>query len=116
MQYDFNKIIERAEFWRAYDTRIQSKLGEFIEAVAPSSYAPSVEQGCLDAYLSAFPKEIKDWLSYYFYEAPGMESAEVREKDGTKWDFKDREQVIKFLEKEFAENNLINPKGINELL
>lgn len=98
---NYKKILERLNFWHSIDKKNQKAFDNFIKVFAPDSYEPILENTCVDSYLDAFDKQIREELSYYIYDAKNMKGkAIITTKEGKKYDAKKDKEFIKYLENE----------------
>ena len=101
MKYDFKKIIETVDELKKSDNLIDETLTKFCQALNQSVYPVFSEHSELSGFLKALEivnDEIGAWLSYYVYEV--SERAYTVKCEHGIYDFRDRQQVISFLDKE----------------
>ena len=100
MVYDFPKIIERLEAWRKKDQEIDKHLKSFCNAICPSSYPIFFEDSATVGFIEGIKvinKDLADDLSYFLYEASGMDEAFITYKK-KEYNAKDKDEFIKYLE------------------
>lgn len=105
---NWEKIIERLEYWYSIDQKHQKALNEYSRIVWPDTQAPIISTTCVESYIDGFTqdKEIKEWLGYYIYEIPMLKGdATVKDGKGIKYNFKKKSDVIRFFNNNY-ENNL----------
>lgn len=91
-------ILDRIDYWRERDDRIQKLYNDFNETFAESSYPPIIEHRATTAFIDALtvtnPK-LKESLEYYAYELPNMDKVEG-EMNGKTYNLKDRSEFVDF--------------------
>ncbi len=96
---DFNKLLDRLDFWISESDKWQKAVDEFCKIIAPASYSPIVEERYVEAFINgvcSLQPELKEDLEYYAYEAKGMEKATIlyQEKE---YDACKREEFVNYL-------------------
>lgn len=94
----------RLKYWKEQDDRIQRGLDALTKEIASSSYSPFNEISCLHAYYEDFSEELKEILSWYFYEVPMFKEEEClveNIKTGQKWNVKNEDEWIDYLNKNY---------------
>jgi len=103
---DWDHIINRLDFWKAQDDKFQKLFDDYCRGIAPDSHSPIINCAYVYAFLDVFcgkNKELKDILSYYLYEAPSLDGHANVTHDNIEYDFKNREEVIKYFTKYYPE-------------
>ena len=95
---NYQTILTKLEHWKQKDDELQSTFTAFFKKIAPDCYPPYFEFSQTTAFLDSFDDEMKEWLGYYIFEAPGMEKSATITSKGIQYDAKDRNQFIEFLE------------------
>lgn len=77
--------------------------------MAPDSYPPVIEPKFATAFIEGLQDgksggelSLHDWLTYWLYEVPSMQGpVNVTDQHGIKYDFKNKNDVAKFLTRNF---------------
>lgn len=94
-----NFILDRLDYWRSVDDKMQKAMDDFVDVVASGSYAPILETTRHEAYLEAvsnFYPELKEHLEYYLYEM-SMSDGLSGTLDGKTYNFDNRDEYVEFV-------------------
>lgn len=97
-KHKYDSVFEKAKQYNIQDEKFQAIITALSNCIAPSSYPLCTENALLDAYIKAveeYDGEMAEHLSYYFYEASGMDSPICTYK-GKKYNAKDYEEYYHF--------------------
>lgn len=93
------KILERLLYWKQEDDKHQESLSAYIDAVAPSSYAPMIEVSFADSFIAGVNigiDGITEDLEYFIYDAQNMENPYVIYQD-KRYNAKDIDEYAEYL-------------------
>lgn len=97
-KHQYDAIFEQAKKYHVQDEKFQAIVTALSNCIAPSSYPLCVEATQLDAYIEAIQEydgEMATHLSYYFYEASGMDNP-ICTCNGKEYNAKDYEEYYQF--------------------
>jgi len=97
---NWKKILKNLKKWEKEDRKLDDAVTNFVKEMAPNEFSPIIMGNCVSAYLEGLDlgdKEVEDWLTYWLYEVPTMESEATVTDKKTEYDFKKEKDVIKFL-------------------
>ena len=100
MKIDFNKLLDRLDFYIVKSELWQKGFEDLSHIISPSSYPPIIEDSMVEAFIEGIAEiipQLKEDLEYYAYEAPTMKTAIIEYK-GKKYDAKKRKEFVKYLE------------------
>lgn len=100
MKTNFNKILERLDYWKAVETKMQEAMTTFFETLAPDSYPPRLGVDLVHGFIDGAARgndELEDWLEYYAYEA--KENFTCKQGEVECNNAADPEQFAEFLDK-----------------
>ena len=104
---NWSEILDKLYKWKKVDDEFEQALNRFVEGFAPNSDL-EINDNCIQAYLDGLDNEselpeLYEWVSYIIYEVDGFdqEIVQIRDDKERKYNFKKREDVIKFLENNY---------------
>jgi len=71
---DFSIILDRLDFWKRQERKMQDAMANFVEAVASGSHTPVLDVSLVDAFIEGIGANsplLRSWLEYYAWEAEG---------------------------------------------
>ena len=99
MAYNLNAILDRLDYWLAYERKWQETFTALHEVVSPSSYPPIVECNFAEAFIDGVALAIptlKEELEYYAYEMPKNGAATIIYDEKT-YNAKNRKEFVEYL-------------------
>jgi len=104
---DFNKILDRIDYWQDKGNKWDIAFKQLSEAIAPSCYPLVIDSDFAEAFvdgLSEVHPELKGDLMYYLYEVPNVKGHVNIVYKGKTYNVKKRDRFIKYLELLVEEN------------
>jgi len=101
---NWSKILDRLYYWEKQDNKQQDAMDVYCKELAPNEYSPIIDKYCVTAFIDGLTDDasLEDWLSYILYEVPMLKgTADVSDEKKRKYDFKKRNDIIKFLENNY---------------
>lgn len=100
-KHELKKILNRLDFFIKLDRKIQNAYDSWNKVIASGSHTPIIERGSTDGFIegvcsSSQTAWLKEHLSYYTYELPGMKQSTGQIKN-KKYNLKKRSEYINFV-------------------
>lgn len=71
MKYNFEKILDRIDYWRERDEELQKATDQFCRVIAPDCYAPILSVEIVKGYIEGVAQEdnlLMGWLEHYAWD------------------------------------------------
>jgi len=96
---ELNHILDRLDYWRSIDKKMQKAMDDFVTATSEGSYAPIYTTTRHEAYLDAISVTypwLREDLEYYLYDISISKGLSGKIKDKV-YNFDNRDEYVDFV-------------------